>query len=376
MRSDTSRGMTKAPGVLMIKPGFYRLHARRVDPRRQGARAKERLFEGSLQQAKLERAKLVQELLDQTEVPTVEALTFKSYSRSWLKLRASTVSTNTALHYSSIIANDLWPSLGSLYLDKMDRGDIQAFINGLVDKMALASIKTKFRVLRSIWRDVIADYALPDITHRVKFPTGKAKNDEDTNSLQPEELGRFLDAWKGKRDEAMVWVLASTGLRWCHVSGMRWEDIDWDKKIVRVRRAHVKGIISEVNKIKKAPSQAPLADIVVEKLKAHRVQLMKEGTDNPDGWCFPGLSGKPKVPSSIRKPWKKALSWAAIYHRFSVHGLRRSFNDLCRRAKVDGIIVRSFTGHSSDEMREHYSSVGTEEKRETVGKILQLVVRS
>ncbi len=74
----------------MIKPGFYRLHARRVDPRRQGARAKERLFEGSLQQAKLERAKLVQELLDQTEVPTVEAQTFKSYSRSWLKLPSAT----------------------------------------------------------------------------------------------------------------------------------------------------------------------------------------------------------------------------------------------------------------------------------------------
>jgi hypothetical protein len=46
---------------------------------------------------------------------------------------------------------------------------------------------------------------------------------------------------------------------------------------------------------------------------------------------------------------------------------------MARLAGVDGIVTRAFTGHTSDDMRERYSSVGHDEKAATVGKILKLV---
>jgi hypothetical protein len=51
-----------------------------------------------------------------------------------------------------------------------------------------------------------------------------------------------------------------------------------------------------------------------------------------------------------------------IEERFTVHGLRRTFNDLTRRAGVDGVVIKSLTGHVTEKMRTHYSTVGLDEK--------------
>jgi integrase len=59
--------------------------------------------------------------------------------------------------------------------------------------------------------------------------------------------------------------------------------------------------------------------------------------------------------------------------RFTVHGLRRTFNDLARRAGADGIVIRSLTGHVTEKMREHYSTVALDEKRQTAANVVQLV---
>ena len=59
--------------------------------------------------------------------------------------------------------------------------------------------------------------------------------------------------------------------------------------------------------------------------------------------------------------------------RFTVHGLRRTFNDLARRAGADGIVIRSLTGHVTEKMREHYSTVALDEKRQTAADVVQLV---
>lgn len=64
---------------------------------------------------------------------------------------------------------------------------------------------------------------------------------------------------------------------------------------------------------------------------------------------------------------------AGITHRFSVHGFRRTFNDLLRRSTGDKVVVRAITGHSSEAMTEHYSWVDAAEKRSAVAAVVSLV---
>jgi integrase len=91
-----------------------------------------------------------------------------------------------------------------------------------------------------------------------------------------------------------------------------------------------------------------------------------------EGWMFPNRDGGLRCPASLRKPWLECLEAAGIDERFTVHGLRRTFVDLARRAKVDGVVTRSLTGHVTEKMRLLYSTVGLDEKRAAVAVIAAL----
>lgn len=58
--------------------------------------------------------------------------------------------------------------------------------------------------------------------------------------------------------------------------------------------------------------------------------------------------------------------------RFSQRGLRRTFNDLARAARVDALVTRSISGHATEKMQDLYSSVGSEEQRQSIAKVIAL----
>jgi len=75
----------------------------------------------------------------------------------------------------------------------------------------------------------------------------------------------------------------------------------------------------------------------------------------------------------VYKSWTACLAKAGINRRFTVHGLRRTLNDLARRAGVDAITTRSLTGHVTERMQEHYSTVQFDEQKLAVSNVVGLV---
>jgi integrase len=63
----------------------------------------------------------------------------------------------------------------------------------------------------------------------------------------------------------------------------------------------------------------------------------------------------------------------SLTKRFTVHGLRYTFTDLVRRANVDAVVRRALTGHVTEEMQRHYSTVGLDEKRAAIAGVFRLV---
>lgn len=64
---------------------------------------------------------------------------------------------------------------------------------------------------------------------------------------------------------------------------------------------------------------------------------------------------------------------ASALHWNAIHGLRYTFTDLVRRANVDAVVRRALTGHVTEEMQRHYSTVGLDEKRAAIAGVLRLV---
>jgi integrase len=176
------------------------------------------------------------------------------------------------------------------------------------------------------------------------------------------------------RHYALVATLAYTGLRFCHASGLRWEDIDEERGIIRVLRKNVRGRVGPVSRKKRAPREYPLVPELADILREHRREMVETQAPGVEsGYCFPSKWGTLRGPAGMYKAKNQALKAIGVTERFTIHGLRRTFNDLARRAGIDAVVTRSLTGHVTEKMREHYSTVGLDEKREAIARVVSLV---
>jgi integrase len=384
METDMSRETGKAtrhPGVYQVDQKTFRIRVNRLDPRKGKVKQIERLLKGvSLQEAVSKRAMLAENLCE-TGVASAVREKVGAFAKRWFDTKLPTLSTSTAERYVDGLENHVLnrtTGLGEFYFDSLRRMDVQDWVNRENQAgYAPATIRGWFNILRVLVRDAMADLGLSsDPTIRVILP--ELKDRTAPNALTPEQLSRFLAAMKAdrlySRNFCLTVLLAFTGLRFCHASSLKWEDIDFENGVIRVVRRQVRGKVGPVSRKKRAPKEMPLAPALAEILKEHRQQLVRR--QNPGlaaGWVFPSLRGGLKTPGTLTKTWQGCLKAIGVKERFTVHGLRRTFNDLTRRAGADGMVTRALTGHVTESMTAHYSTVGLDEKRAAVDGVVRLV---
>jgi hypothetical protein len=58
--------------------------------------------------------------------------------------------------------------------------------------------------------------------------------------------------------------------------------------------------------------------------------------------------------------------------RLTPRAMRRTFQDLARAAQVPDVVTRAVSGHVTEAMQRHYSTVSGEEMRENLAKVISL----
>jgi integrase len=71
----------------------------------------------------------------------------------------------------------------------------------------------------------------------------------------------------------------------------------------------------------------------------------------------------------VHNAFAAALKESGIKKKVRPHGMRYLFNDLLRLAGVDSVSARSLTGHVTEQMREHYSTVRLDKKRAVMARV-------
>jgi integrase len=62
-----------------------------------------------------------------------------------------------------------------------------------------------------------------------------------------------------------------------------------------------------------------------------------------------------------------------VKFKFTQRGMRRTYNDLSRAADVKPEIIRSISGHHTEQMREWYSTYRSRERRAGIAAVVALV---
>lgn len=136
----------------------------------------------------------------------------------------------------------------------------------------------------------------------------------------------------------MVLVSLNTGLRRGELFGLRWSDVDLDRRVLTVQGATTKGGHTR---------HIPLTD------EAH--DILKDWKPEKAGGAdlvFPGRAGKPFY--TLKTAWGALLEEAGIV-AFRWHDLRHTFASKLVQAGVDLNTVRELLGHTDIAMTLRYS---------------------
>jgi integrase len=205
------------------------------------------------------------------------------------EVKALKLDSNTGSRYTEALEQHALEALGDFYFDALKATDVQKWIDDeFREGYKVSTVNGWFRVFRTMVRDHLAVLDLPrDPTMRISFPD--PDDNDERNALGPEELNKFLEAMREKYPQhyPLVAVLAFTGLRFCHASALKWEDIDETAEVIRVLRKQVRGVVGNVSRRKRAPKEIPLHPKLAKILQQHRKEMI--GAQAPglsDGWCF------------------------------------------------------------------------------------------
>lgn len=237
-------------------------------------------------------------------------------------------------------------------------------------------------IFKTITRAARKKFGLPvDPAEDAKyFDTSEhpAHTEEEPHSLTADEARRFLAAMRSDFPQhyAMTCLGFATGLRPSHLRPLRRSgsraDVLWDERQILVRRSHTLGETMERTKtgLRQKLNVPPQ---LVSILRWHvETQLVTE-EQQASSLLFPAEDGRPRSESCLKKPFATCAKLLGFKKRITPKAMRRTFNDLSRLARVEGIVTRSISGHLTETMHEHYQTVSPEEQRAAVRGVLSLV---
>jgi integrase len=376
---------TRYPGVKMISPGWFQLRGRMLDPRTGQRKEVTKLVEAaSPKEAFFERTKM----LSERPIQTNQRIKVGTFAELWIESKAAVVSEYTLKSYADALQKHVLPVLGNYYYDDVGHLDVQAMVNQWLAikkddgrrRYALESMRDWFRVFRNMTHDAIAQLNLErDPTLRISFGNAHAvAEDAARDPLTIDEAERLLSTMKETRPASFALLSAKkyTGQRFCHVSALKLGDIDWSEMLLHFRRKQVRGKVGPISKKKPVPRVIPMLPELARVLLEHCRRLGRLGYPvDGDAWLFPTANGTLKQPSSLVNAIRRSAKEAGLAKRITPHMMRYLFNDVLRLAGVDQVTRKALTGHVTNEMTEHYSTVRLDEKRAAMEAVATLLTR-
>ncbi len=257
---------------------------------------------------------------------------------------------STLRGYRSVIEAHLVPFFQNRPIDRIADADVAALDGSLREKGLtpqtrrnvlglLGAMLTTARKKGWISANPLVDYEKPR----------KARSEpEELRFLTLEELELVLHEIPGdplgRVERALVLTAAMTGMRRGELLGLRWKDVDWRARKIRVVRTFVGGK-EDTPKSLSSRRDVPLADRVARELRGLWETTPFQADDDPV-FAHPDGTGLPMDGSGVSKRFRVALRRAGV-RRVRFHDLRHTFGTMMARdPRVSMRTLQGWLGHS------------------------------
>ena len=291
-------------------------------------------------------------------------VTTGQFLTGWLRDAASggSIRRTTAKAYDVAIRVHIVPRLGRLPLRRLSRPlirDLYEFLRlrgrarGSAGGLAPKTIHNVHLTLHRALQDAVADGLITSNpaarAHRMArfIPTFRC--------WSAEELHRFLIAADRDAHFALWRLAASTGMRRGEVLGLRWHDVDLQRRLVTVRRQLIRdGDALAFGHPKTAAGRRTIcvdANTMLA-LEKHRVrQAALRGNCNlasgrADDLVFCRANGLPRDPDAVSHQFAELIVRAGL-PKIRFHDLRHTHATIALQAAINPKVVQERLGHAS-----------------------------
>ncbi len=262
--------------------------------------------------------------------------------------------TSTYERNQTLVDLHIAPALGKLKLKSLTPAHVRWFYREKLDAdFSAATVHKMHVVLHKALDQAVRDGLIPrNVTGAVKVPQIKRK---EIQALCAEETKRLLGAAREDRFEALYVLAVTTGLRQGELLALKWEDVDLERGVLRVRRTltRLKGKVSSGEpKTAKSRRSVKLTAIAAAALREHLDRQLEEiervGSLYSDaGLVFATERGTPVNPTNLRQRSFAQLLKRANLRKIRFHDLRHTCATLLLGRNINPKIESEMLGHSS-----------------------------
>ena len=303
-----------------------------------------------------------------SSVPTVAALV-EQYKAEKMPKRKDTSRT-----YQSWIRVHILPKWGNNPITELQARPVEMWLDSLT--LAPKSRGHIRGILRSLWKFAMWKQAIPMQVNPISLVTvkGASKRVRQPRSITVEQF-RLLVSHLHEPHGTVALLCTCFGLRISECLALRWADIDWLNKRLRVERGIVERNVDDV-KTDESRKSLVIADELLERLK-----LWKQTTEfsAESDWIFASPLKIGRLPYSYTGVWRELdrASEAAGLGHMGTHTFRHSY-----RMWIDAIgtpigVQQKLMRHSDIRTTMNiYGDAVTEDMREAHNKIVGLALRT
>ena len=298
----------------------------------------------------------------------------------WKRLKRG-LKGNTFQNYCYMYRTFVSPEIGKLRIATLKKSDIKAFYNYLVDgkNLKIATVDNIHTVLHQVLEVAVEDrYMRTNISDNLMKELKQSHNigQERKRALTEPEQELFLDFLKRDNTPYRHWypvfaVMVNTGMRVGEITGLRWEDVDFEENVIEVSHTLVyynhsdEGCYFSIHtpKTEAGKRVIPMLDEVreaflEEKSYQESNQLKcKASIDGYTDFIFINRFGNVQHQGTLNKALRRIIRDCndmqlakggkdpLLLPRFSCHSLRHTFTTRLVEAGVNLKVIQDALGH-------------------------------
>ncbi|GGZ42445.1 tyrosine-type recombinase/integrase [Streptomyces rubiginosohelvolus] len=370
------RNPNGAGSIWRRKDGRY--EARVYVPQPDGTRKRKTVYGSTWDECDTKRQELV--LRDRQGVPTpTRSAKLSEWLPYWLEefVRDDRKKTTYA-KYETHVRRYLIPHIGSKRLETLGAADVRRMLAAVTAQASAATAKESHRVLRSA---ITAACREELITRNVvKLVPAPRVQSRELKPWDLEETTTFLEAARKDPLYAAFVMAVALGLRRGEILGLRWSDIDLERRTLTVRNQ-----IQRVQKELYADSTKnrrtrviPVPLMCVAPLRWQRLRQAAQRDAAGRAWhdsayVFTTRSGRTIEPRNLSRSFERITEDAGL-RRIRLHDARHGCATLLFAAGVPARVVMEILGHSQIAVTMNiYTHVSDANRREAMGHMDRLL---